>query len=53
MDPFTEIPKDRKPSRPVRLAILLGMTVLLFLLILNHSGEMAAVLAVQTDGRSG
>jgi len=47
MDPFTEIPKDRKPGRPVRLTILLGMTVLLFLLMLNHSGEMAAELALQ------
>lgn len=47
MDPFTEIPKDRKPGRPVRLTILLGMTILLFLLMLAHSGDMAVVLAVQ------
>ena len=42
MDPITDIPKDRKPGRPIRLAILLGMTVLLFLLILSSYGQVAA-----------
>ena len=41
MDPITEIPRDRKPVRPVRLAILLGMTALLFVLILNHYAQLA------------
>ena len=42
MDPMMHIPKDRKPLRPVKLALLLGMTVLLFLLILNRYGAVAA-----------
>lgn len=36
------IPKDRKPQRPIKLVVLLGMTVLLFLLILNRYGAVAA-----------
>lgn len=48
MDPIIEIPKDRKPGRPIRLAILLGMTVLLFLMILSHySQASAAIFAAQ------
>jgi hypothetical protein len=48
MDPIIDIPKDRKSVRPVRLAILLGMTVLLFMLILNRYGQIAeAVLAAR------
>ncbi len=38
------IPKDRKKTKPLRLVLLLGLTVLLFLLILNRYGAMAAVL---------
>ncbi|MEO8242612.1 MAG: hypothetical protein ABI832_09870 [bacterium] len=36
MDPMMHIPTDRKAVRPLRLALVLGMTVLLFLLILNR-----------------
>ena len=44
------IPKDRKTIRPVRLAILLGMTVLLFLLIANRYSQVAeAVLAARVN----
>ena len=46
MDPITDIPKDRKPGHPVRLAILLGMTALLFVLILNHYGQLAEAAGV-------
>ncbi len=42
MDPMMHIPKDRKPLNPLKLVLLLGMTVLLFLLILNRYGEVAA-----------
>ncbi len=35
------IPKDRKPTKPLRLVLLLGLTVLLFLLILNRYGAVA------------
>ena len=41
MDPIEKIPNDRKPPRPMRLALLLGMTGLLFLLILNHYSQLA------------
>ena len=41
MDPMTNIPKDRRKPRPYRLVLLLGLTVLLFLLILNHYGAVA------------
>jgi hypothetical protein len=42
MDPMTTIPKDRKQQRPLKLVLLLGMTLLLFLLILDRYGEVAA-----------
>jgi hypothetical protein len=42
MDPMMHIPKDRKPQSPFKLALLLGMTVLLFLMILTRYGEVAA-----------
>lgn len=41
MDPMMHIPKDRKPTKPLRLVLLLGLTVLLFLLILNRYGAVA------------
>ena len=41
MDPMITIPKDRPNSKPFRLVLLLGLTVLLFLLILNHYYSIA------------
>ncbi len=41
MDPNTHIPKDRKPVRPLRLVLLMGMTALLFLLLLTRYGQVA------------
>ena len=38
---MTHIPKDRKPAHPLQLVLLMGMTVLLFLLILNRYGQVA------------
>ena len=35
------IPKDQKRTKPLRLVLLLGLTVLLFLLILNRYGAIA------------
>jgi hypothetical protein len=50
MDPMINIPKDRKPLRPLKLVLLLGMTLLLFLLILNRFGAVAAaVMAAQVS----
>ena len=40
MDPMFHIPKDRKTIRPLRIVLLLGMTVLLFLLIANRYGDL-------------
>ena len=37
------IPKDRNSVRPLRLVLVMGMTVLLFLLILNHYGAMTEI----------
>ena len=42
MDPMFHIPKDRKTIRPLRIVLLLGMTVLLFLLIAYRYGEVAS-----------
>jgi hypothetical protein len=44
MDPMTTIPKDRPKTRPFRLVLLLGLTVLLFLLILNHYYNIAGAM---------
>ncbi len=44
MDPITHIPKDRPSIRPLRVVVLLGMTILLFLLILEQSGQAADML---------
>jgi hypothetical protein len=50
MDPMTTIPKDRKPQHPLKLVLLLGMTVLLFLLILNRYGAVAAAVVAARVG---
>ena len=42
MDPMMNIPKDRKPQHPIKLVLLLGMTLLLFLLILTRYSEVLA-----------
>lgn len=39
---MTNIPKDRKPQRPLRVILLLGMTALLFVMILNRYGAVSA-----------
>jgi len=45
MDPMF-VPPDRKKPKPFRLALLLGMTVLLFFVIANHYEQIAnAVMA--------
>ena len=36
MDPMINIPADRRKPRPFRLVLLLGLTVLLFALIVNR-----------------
>ena len=43
MDPIFHIPKDRKPIKPLRLVLLLGMTLLLFLLTANRYSDITAV----------
>ena len=41
MDPMFVIPKGRKPLRTGRLVLLLGLTVLLFLMIFYRYGAAA------------
>ena len=41
MDPMITPPVDRKPLRPLRLVLLLGMTALLFLMILDRNSQVA------------
>ena len=36
MDSMTRIPEDRATARPLRLVLLIGMTLLLVLLIMNR-----------------
>ena len=36
------IPKDRKTTKPLRLVLLLGLTMLLFLLTLNRYDAISA-----------
>jgi hypothetical protein len=50
MDPMMHIPKDRKPQRPLRLVLLLGMTVLLFVLIVSRFGQVAAAVLAARVG---
>ncbi len=38
MDDMLHIPQDRRPPRPLRLTVLLGMTALLFLLMSHQMG---------------
>ena len=49
MDPMIASPKDRAKTKPFRLVLLLGLTVLLFLLILNHYYNIAGAM-LRVDG---
>jgi hypothetical protein len=44
MDPMLNIPKNRKPVPVWRLCLLLGLTALLFLMIMNTYGVALAAL---------
>jgi hypothetical protein len=52
MDPIEIIPRDRRQPKPFRLALLLGMTVLLFFVIYNHYDQIAASV-IQARSASG
>jgi hypothetical protein len=43
MDPMFEIPKDRKPMKAGRICLLLGLTMLLYLLVANNYGDLAGL----------
>jgi hypothetical protein len=45
MDPMFDIPKDRKRLNVGKLCLLLGMTVLLYILVAQQFGQAAQVLA--------
>ena len=41
MDPMFDIPKDRKPLKVGRICLLIGLTVILYLLVANRFGDLA------------
>ena len=41
MDPILNIPKNHKPRHPLRLIVLLGIAVLLFLIAASQLGQVA------------
>ena len=43
MDPMFDIPKDRKPMKAGRICLLLGLTMLLYLLVANQYGDLAGL----------
>ena len=45
MDPMFDIPKNRKPLKVGRLSLLLGLTVLLFMLLASRYGMAADLVA--------
>ena len=45
-----DIPQDRKRLNVGGLCLLLGLTVLLYIMIAYHFGEAARALAIQSQG---
>ena len=43
MDPMFDIPKNRKPLKVGRICLLIGLTMLLYLLVANRFGDLAAL----------
>ena len=50
MDPMFEIPKDRKRLNVGKLCLLLGMTVLLYILVAQQFGEATQVIVPRAAG---
>jgi hypothetical protein len=48
MDPMMNIPKDRKPLKVGRICLLLGLTVLLYMMLAGRFGFAADMLAAVT-----
>ena len=50
MDPMFDIPKNRKPLKVGRICLLIGLTMLLYLLVANRFGDLAEmVLAARVN----
>ena len=45
-----DIPKNRKPLKVGRICLLIGLTMLLYLLIANHFGDLAALVLAARVG---
>ncbi len=45
MDPLLEIPKDRKPLKVVRICLLTGLTLLLYMMLSSYFDSAAALRA--------
>ena len=50
MDPMFDIPKDRKPLKVGRICVLLGLTVLLYLLVAYRYGDLVGALLAARVG---
>ncbi len=50
IDPMFDIPKNRKRPNVGKLCLLLGMTVLLYIMILQQFGEAAHMLIPKAKG---
>jgi hypothetical protein len=50
MDPMFDIPKDRKRLNVGLLCVLLGLTVLLFIMVAHQFGQAAQILAPGAAG---
>lgn len=50
IDPIFDIPKDRKRLNVGRLCILLGLTLLLFIMVSQQFGQAAQILAPGAAG---
>ena len=50
MDPMLKVPEGRKTHNSWKRALLIGLTILLFMLIFAKFGDLAQVIALQTQG---
>ena len=50
MDPMFDIPKNRKPLKVGRICLLIGLTMLLYLLVANRFGDLAEMVTAARVG---
>ena len=50
MDPMFDIPKNRKLLKVGRICLLIGLTMLLYLLVANHFTDLAGMLLAARVG---